>query len=52
MIKPITHEQVARATEEFLASGGQIQHLPDTTEEQAQVMRLEQKLEAGDGLIL
>ena len=48
----VTREQVREATTRFLASGGRIEVLPDTVDEQIHVMRLEEKLEGADGLSL
>ena len=41
----ITHEEVAQATARFLASGGRINRLPDTTDLQAAWLRYEELLD-------
>ena len=44
-MNPITHKEVAQATARFLAAGGTITQLPDTTDLQAEWMRYEEWLE-------
>ena len=53
----VTHDQVREATTRFLATGGHIDILPDTVDEQINVMRFEARLdgtglEGADGLSL
>jgi len=44
-VNPITHDEVAQATARFLAAGGTITQLPDTTAQQAEWLHYEEWLE-------